>query len=283
MHVASECRTAHRGGGFTLVELLVVIAIVGVLTALLLPALQAAREASRRSQCQNHLRQIGLATLSYEQQQGTLPIGCIDKRRPGINPDGRQLSWLATMLPQLEQKPLWETLDFTAAYDSPQNLTAAQTAIPVLLCPSTVRRAPYREDSWCGTSDGSRGLAAADYGGNYGAALLSPSANGVLLYEIPVALSEITDGTSHTILAAEDTGRNWQMDGEWINGENIFDQLGPINSQQHNEIWSDHPGGALAVYCDGSVHFLFEQADTTALGAACTRSGTETSASLSVR
>ena len=95
--------------------------------------------------------------------------------------------------------------------------------------------------------------AAIDYGGIYGAAQLSPAANGVFLYDHAVKFAEITDGTSHTLALAEDTGRGWFMDGEWINGENIYDVSNPINTQQHNEIWSDHPGGAMTLRCDGGA------------------------------
>ncbi|TWU29517.1 DUF1559 domain-containing protein [Bythopirellula polymerisocia] len=261
--------------GFTLVELLVVIAIIGVLIGLLLPAVQAAREASRRSHCQNNLRQIGVALLNYEQQHEALPVGCLEKRISGKNPPGRQLSWIASSLPYLEQSTLFEQLNFAVAYDDPQNLNATQTALPVYLCPSTFRLAPNRSRMLAGASDSSQGLAVCDYGGIYGAAFVSPSANGVLIYDHAIAIQEITDGTSSTLMVAEDTGRNWIMDGEWINGENIFDQSNSINTQQDNEIWSDHLGGAFSLRCDGSVRFLDEKTSTEVLRALCTRNGTE--------
>ena len=264
-----------RQVGFSLVELLVVIALIGVLIALLLPAVQAAREASRRTQCQNNLRHIGLAILTYEQQSATLPIGCVEKRIPGKTPPGRQFSWLATVLPQLELATLHDQINFKVPYDDASNQIAAETVLSVLLCPSTTRWAKERNGNWAGAADGSHGLAVADYGGIFGAALVSPSANGVMLNDRAVALSEITDGTSNTLMVAEDTGRDWIMDGQWINGENIFDQLGPINSQQHNEIWSDHTGGAFSLRCDGSVLFIEERISPKVLQALCTRSGTE--------
>ncbi len=268
-------KIVQRRAGFTLVELLVVIAIIGVLVALLLPAVQSARESARRAHCQNNLRQIGVAVLNFEQQLQQFPIGCQEKRTPVTNPAGRQLSWLIHVLPQLEQTKLYDQLDLSAGYDAVRNQRPAQTLIPVLLCPSTSRLASERQGYWAGAPDGRQGLAVSDYGGNYGAAFTAPSANGVLLYDRAITIREITDGSSQTLLASEDTGRDWIMDGEWINGENVFDQLGTINSQQHNEIWSDHPSGAMTVYCDGSVHFLSESVSKEVLRALCTRSGSE--------
>ena len=265
--------------GIALVELLVVIAIIGVLVAILLPAVQAAREAARRAECQNHLRQIGVALLVYHDAHGQLPIGCIDKRVPRTNPNGRQLAWSAGILPHLEEQTLWRRIDFSAPYDSAANAAAAATIVAVYLCPSAVRLAAGREGAMVSNTlaaGGAYRAAAIDYGGIYGAAQVSPAANGVFLYDRAVKISEITDGTSHTLALAEDTGRGWTQDGEWINGENIYDVSNPINMQQHNEIWSDHPGGAMALWCDGGATMLAETIKLPVLRAICTRAGNDT-------
>jgi prepilin-type N-terminal cleavage/methylation domain-containing protein/prepilin-type processing-associated H-X9-DG protein len=270
----------RRNRGFTLVELLVVIAIIGVLVALVLPAVQAAREAARRAACQNNLRQIGVALHVFHDAHGQLPIGCVEKRVPQSKPNGRQLSWSAELLPHLEEQSLWSQIDFDLPYDSTQNAAAAATVIGEYLCPSTVRLASGREagvvsnPAPTAAGAGYRG-AATDYGGIYGAAQISPSANGVFLYDRAVMLPEITDGTSHTLALAEDTGRGWLMDGEWINGENIYDVSNLINTQQHNEIWSDHPGGAMVLWCDGGATFLAETVELPELRAICTRAGSD--------
>jgi len=262
---------------FTLVELLVVIAIVGVLIGLLLPAVQAAREAARRTQCQNNLRQIGLALHAYHANHAELPIGCVDKR---IQKVGRQTSWAARLLPQMDLNPLYQQIDFEFGYDSAENATAGSTVVATYLCPSTARLAEGRSSFWMSTSPGSLpALAAMDYGGIYGAGYTFPSANGVLLYDRAIAFHEITDGTSWTIAVAEDTGRGRRWDGEWINGENIFVLHNPINTFQDNEIWSDHPEGAFALYCDGSVQFLRETMQALVLRSSCTRNGEEITAS----
>jgi hypothetical protein len=117
--------------------------------------------------------------------------------------------------------------------------------------------------------------AAIDYGGNYGAAQHSPSANGVFIIDRAVKFSEITDGASHTLAVAEDVGRGWLMDGEWVNGENIFDMTGLVNSQQHDDLWSDHPGLVMSLYCDGSVAAIGDVADVAVVRAACTRASDE--------
>jgi prepilin-type N-terminal cleavage/methylation domain-containing protein/prepilin-type processing-associated H-X9-DG protein len=269
-------RTPRRAA-MSLVELLVVMAIIGVLVAMLLPAVQAAREAARRAECQNHLRQIGIAIHLFHDTHRCLPIGCTDKRSPRTNPNGRQFAWSADILPHLEEESLWKQIDFNAPYDSAANAAIATKTISVYLCPSTARLAIGRAGSLVSDSTGGTAYLAAaiDFGGIYGAAQVCPAANGVLLYDRPVKFSEITDGTSYTLALAEDTGRGWTMDGEWINGENIYDVSNLINTQQHNEIWSDHPGGAMVMWCDGAATLLNESIDFSVLKAICTRAGGE--------
>src|SRR4051812_40475787 len=267
-------------GGMTLVELLVVMGIIGVLVALLLPAVQAAREASRRAECQNNLRQIGVALHAYHASHGQFPVGCIDKRVPRTNPDGKQLAWSAVILAELGEPAIVRQVDFSSGYDSAANSLAATTLVSTYLCPSTFRFALGRESAIVADPSGGSGAAsyragAIDYGGIYGAAQISPSANGVFLYERAVKISEITDGTSHTLGLAEDTGRGWLMDGEWINGENIYDVSNFINTQQRDEIWSDHPGGAMALWCDGSASLLAAAMELPVLRSICTRAGND--------
>jgi prepilin-type N-terminal cleavage/methylation domain-containing protein/prepilin-type processing-associated H-X9-DG protein len=264
--------------GMNLIELLVVIAIIGVLVALLLPAMQAAREASRRAACQNSLRQIGVGLHSYHAAHGHFPVGCIDKRVAKANPNGRQLAWSATLLNELEEPALFQQVNFNSPYDGAPNSVAAATIVPLFLCPSTVRAAAGREraivsDPALANSPTAYHGAATDYGGIYGAAQVVPSANGVFLFDRAVKIADISDGTSHTLAIAEDTGRGWLMDGEWINGENIYDVSNAINTQQHNEIWSDHPGGAMALWCDGSATLLAETIELAVLRSICTRAG----------
>ena len=120
----------RRRSGFTLIELLVVIAIISVLIALLLPAVQQAREAARRTQCLNHLKQIGLALHNYEDAHRLFPPGWVSSDTNGF-------SWMARILPQLDQGNLFQKIDFTqASHASPPNLSVLQTPLNFFRCPT---------------------------------------------------------------------------------------------------------------------------------------------------
>ncbi len=267
---------ARRCRGFTLVELLVVIAIIGLLIALLLPAVQAAREAARRAQCTNNLRQIGIGMHGYHTALKSFPVGGIEHRwmvgsdgHPLFGKTGRQIAWSAFLLPYIEQAALHGQIDFSKAFDSVENATAAAQVIPTYLCP-TVPRDSYLHD----------GRAAIDYGGIYGERIYSSSGtpNGTMLYQKAVSIRDIRDGTANTVMVSEDSA--WE-DGQWINGLNVFDQAYTINfeppdaSSIENEMRSLHPGGANALFCDGSVHFLGESLGEELIAAICTRNGGE--------
>lgn len=130
--------------GFTLVELLVVIAIFGVLVGLLLPAVQAAREAARRGQCANHLRQIGLAIHQYHLTNNSLPAGnthrtagfCPGMQEPITSYSMRFGNWMIAILPYLEQEPLYNRYDFRFRNDSVENQIVRETSVPTYSCPS---------------------------------------------------------------------------------------------------------------------------------------------------
>jgi prepilin-type N-terminal cleavage/methylation domain-containing protein/prepilin-type processing-associated H-X9-DG protein len=128
-------RTAFRREGFTLVELLVVIAIIGILIALLLPAVQAAREAARRSQCSNNVKQLALGIHTYNDVHGTFPLNY----RPSgttFQANYRTWSWIQGLLPQIEQQPLFNQIQPVQPMAQANNLAVSQTVIRTLLCPS---------------------------------------------------------------------------------------------------------------------------------------------------
>jgi len=180
---------------FTLVELLVVIAIIGVLVGLLLPAVQAAREASRRMQCSNHLKQLGLAIHNYESALRCMPSG----RTPlGLSPH-------AALTPFLEQNNTGEQIDFSAPWNSPQNAVAATIAVSTFVCPSDPRS--HNPVGWAGTTyrfnQGTEvlwGLPPQDPADpNFG----MPAPNGVFYLRSELRFRDILDGLSNTAAISE--------------------------------------------------------------------------------
>jgi prepilin-type N-terminal cleavage/methylation domain-containing protein/prepilin-type processing-associated H-X9-DG protein len=269
-------RQSHkaRASGFSLVELLVVITIIGILISLLLPAVQAAREAARRTSCSSNLRQIAIGLHNYHAALGRFPPGC-------FLTNSKQIAWSVFLLPYIEQENVHAQFHFDQSYRATQNSEATHQIIPVYLCPSTSQLATGRVGS---VTTGNKlsaydGMACTDYGGMHGwADVNNLEGTGVMIYDIynrSISLADIHDGASNTIAVAEDTGRGWKHNGEWANGQNIYDQTGPINITQNNEMWSDHSGGVYAAFCDGSAHFLSELTSVDVVKSLCTRDGGE--------
>ncbi len=271
----------RRAAAFTLVELLVVIAIIGVLVALLLPAVQAARESSRRTHCANNLRQQGLALIGFESEHRTLPAGCL-----GCLEDPKRFhSWNSQLLPWLEQATLRKQLDFAVpSYQAP-NIIVAGLAVDVFLCPSTLE-----QETTSVTGLWKKG-AFTDYGGIYGVEgvgrdsleesnkqTLELASLGVMVYDDATAYRDVVDGLSQTAAIAELKLRR-RGECEWVSGQNIFaqEQETPINAASGlgNDVGSPHPSGAQVVFCDGHVAFLNEQMEQQTLNALLTRTGEE--------
>lgn len=248
-----------RCRGWSLVELLVTLAIIGMLLGLLLPAIQAARAAARRTQCSNHLRQVGLALHAHHDARGRLPVGCLEWRSMSGSASRRQLAWSAFLLPYLEQQSLHDALDLQQPYDSVRNAAAAATAVPVYLCPSHPGAAESRGRT--------------DYGGLFGELIVDRRQDdGVFLHEQAVRFVQITDGLSHTLIVAEDIGG---PDNQWINGRNVFVQAHGVNDPRawefDNEIRGAHPGGAMGLLADASPRFLADTIAPQVLGQLITR------------
>ena len=218
LHSRPTLRSARPAAGFTLVELLVVIAIIGVLIALLLPAVQAAREAARRLQCQNNLHNLALAVLNHESAKKALPQSTdapLTNNKVNVYGAGNQLSWIVRILPYMEQQSIYDQFDLTASALAQNDATRPQEAQPAsVLCPS---------DQALGRMYQSRFTGSRAFGkGNYAAYASAEHvecqslAPGALIYT-PQELRRVEDGTSNTLMLAEVRTREDTSDprGSW--------------------------------------------------------------------
>ena len=183
----------RRRSGFTLIELLVVIAIIAILVALLLPAVQQAREAARRTQCKNNLAQIALALHNYEMTHECLPPGSVDPNRPiRSEPKGYHVSWVVQLLPYLEQANTYQHFDFSAGVYDPANEKAREMQLAVLNCPSnpTAPRTGPGTSAYAGCHHDSE-------------APIDIDNNGVLFLNSSIRYRDIRDGASNTIFVGE--------------------------------------------------------------------------------
>lgn len=219
-------QSAHRRG-FTLIELLVVIAIIAVLVGILLPAIQQARESARRSQCQNNLKQIGLAIHNFYDTKKKLPSG-------GRPPEAATVRCgvFVYLLPFLDQKALWDKYDTSVSWSHANNLPVTSARIATYECPSAPRHnnlLDHNPDGFNGSSGPWTGIVATgDYAASLGVdptlpsvvpagtvVIGSPSAtsngatttNGMLPKNSSLTFSDITDGLSNTIAVFESGGR----------------------------------------------------------------------------
>jgi prepilin-type N-terminal cleavage/methylation domain-containing protein/prepilin-type processing-associated H-X9-DG protein len=188
----------HQRSAFTLVELLVAIGVVGVLVALLLPAVQQAREAARRTQCRNHLHQFGLALQNYHDVRGQFPRLTYPTEGSSNIWDWRGHSPHSMLLPYFESSPLYQQLDFNHwALDDATNDRLGRTRLAYLRCPSDLDPAPDPGVNYAlclGTNIGFS---------NDGLWLSAGDQNGICTGTVPVGFASLTDGASHTIAASE--------------------------------------------------------------------------------
>lgn len=292
--------TPGKRAAFTLVELLVVIAIIGILVALLLPAIQAAREAARRTQCTNNLKQMALAMHGYSDSHGRMCMGN-SFFGPGGHPRydaDRSYGWPAFLLPYLEQRALYDQIDFNVSpYVSEQadnyynqygpssnttNKLVCESMPSVFVCPSATRMGKETEYK--------------DYAINGGQEWCCPERSrttGIAHCNSGYRLGDVTDGTANTFMFLEQ--RNWANlpigDGAHNKPVNPFLYVihqsngyasgnYPPNAPQPSGTTcrtarSDHPGGLMATMCDASTTFVSDTVDMAVWRATFTRGGLE--------
>jgi prepilin-type N-terminal cleavage/methylation domain-containing protein/prepilin-type processing-associated H-X9-DG protein len=193
-------RRLHRG--FTLIELLVVIAIIAVLIGLLLPAVQAAREAARRMQCVNNLKQLGLALHNYESTNGALPPTVVLKQTgSGYWSNGWGVA--GRLLPFLEQGSAFNAINFTFAYSVADNATVPQLTLSTLICPSERRTEPKVNSSGTKYGVGNYNWQVGDWYVFGGLGSGVPVSRGAFAANYSRRLPEFTDGLSNTVMASE--------------------------------------------------------------------------------
>ena len=292
----SRCSGSRRQA-FTLVELLVVIAIIGILVALLLPAIQAARESARRVQCTTQLREIGLALQNYHDTNGHFPTG-----RNGRNQFS--VAWSYFILPQLEENAIYDSYIASERVDSDLNAAAMRTPIPVYICPS--RRSATADRNFDNNGDPPLVLGVAvagDYAanagleentGNEGHDFLDPTTRnnidltlaGPIYTGSKISARSVTDGLSKTLAIGEkhfppiesdwdvnevhkEQGDTCFLAGDAI--ETIFrgteDGLAVDPDDNDNEDFGGvHPGITLFVFLDGHVEGLADNTSASASG-----------------
>jgi prepilin-type N-terminal cleavage/methylation domain-containing protein/prepilin-type processing-associated H-X9-DG protein len=258
--------------GFTLIELLVVIAIISVLISLLLPAVQAAREAARRAQCTNNLKQIGIALHNYHDTIGAFPPGYLSVMDPvTFDNDGPGWGWAAFSLNQLEQAPVYNSINFVLGIEFPANQTARLTTLGSFFCPADAWRQDIFtvvDSTTTGTSPGGPicDVASSNYVGSVGTgdpSSLYPyiidsdngppgrdNGNGLFFRNHSVKIAQITDGTSQTFAVGE---RSQNLSRATWTGA-VTNAAVPLVSLQGGKGFDPEGGGALVIAHTGEGH-----------------------------
>jgi len=292
-------KTFDRTRAFTLVELLVVIAVIGILVALLLPAVQSAREAARRTSCFNNLKQVGLALHQHHDLHARLPSGWVG-REPGTE---RPLAegepgwgWASFILPQLEEQALADNLiDYTLPILDPANEAARTHFIPLYRCPSD---APSDQQFGLGEEGSATSvltrLAVANYVGIHGTQEIDEGedlpvgeqcvSDGTFYHLSRTRFRDVLDGLSKTIVVGERSSRfgfsTWA--GSVPGGDEAMARIlgvadhPPNTANRHlDDMSSEHPQGANFLLGDGAVRLIGETIDEQVFQGLATRAGGE--------
>jgi prepilin-type processing-associated H-X9-DG protein/prepilin-type N-terminal cleavage/methylation domain-containing protein len=294
---------------FTIVELLVVITVIGILVSILLPAVQAARDSARRTQCASNQKQVGLALHHYHSQRNSFPPGYITTVSDTGEETGPGWGWMATTLPFIEETRLWSAIDFRQPIESPANVASKQL-VSSLLCPANELRRPtwpaeVRDSSGNPMSQICR-VAFCAYVGMQGSTDVDPGSDGILYRNSHVRNRDITDGTSQTIIVGERAYRlgdatwvgavtNASMFPDKYDAKLAVPHLKPSSAMvlshaglgngpngpmcEINQFYSLHGDGVNYVFADGHVVFLPGTIDYPVYRAMATRAGGEVAGS----
>ena len=290
-------RNKPRSRGFTLIELLVVIAIIGVLMALLLPAVQMAREASRRAQCQNNLKQFGIALQSYHERSGRFPFGWMcPSYDPSFCPPDRAWPYMwsgwAMLLPMLEESNLYAALNFSrTVWDTNNytNTTGIASALGLFACPSNAdaKSVPVLSDPNDPSSPMIYLAGLSNYKGNMAAGLKAGCNNpndlrcqifdnGIFFRNSSIGFRDVIDGSSNTIFMGE------SVEGLWADATYCCVRTSPDREMNERaggffttpRYWTSmHPGGINFLLGDGSSRSITDKVDTNVLIRLMTRAG----------
>jgi len=276
--------------GFTLVELLVVIAIIGILIGMLLPAVQQVREAARRTNCMNQIRQISLAALNFESAHMSFPAGAehVNAAEPDDDndPESSGWGWRTKLLPFIEQAPLFQSLDLDQDVNSSANAPLVVESIANFICPSN-------QEMVGATTNSGTDQSMSSYLGNGGSIEWSIVpwrgwSDGILTRtsddrHLGITISQISDGTSNTFFCGETVSyallkniNDWIWDPAFFaasNGGSAARTLSQVRTGHgllnpeisepdpvlRNSFASLHPGGAVFAFVDGSTHFIGDE------------------------
>ena len=293
-----RCATAPaavRSAGFALVEVLVVVAILGTLIALLLPAVQRARESARQTSCRNNLRNMGVGMANHETARRRFPLGCDHFTK-------REHAWSSLILPYVEEVNLAAKIDYSKPWDdepangSPGNRTAADQIVPLYVCGSGIISYPGKQDYFgvAGIGMGAAGVPTPEYDPGPVATRIAQPHWGTcgMLYHSDAAnphgvrAASVTDGLSRTLMTSESTDQGvWPSElenpdvastfGRWATSSSYLLNKQVINDHRGEAFFSNHPGTVFALFADGHVAPLDDTIDPEVLTAISTRNGGE--------
>lgn len=284
--------------GFTLIELLVVIAIIALLIAILLPAVQMARAAARRTQNRNNLKQVGLALHNYHECYSLFPSGWIGVSSGASDVEGTNgFGWATMILPFLDHTPLFDKFNFKLPVSDPANAPIARSYLPVFRNPSDTGPSDWKIEDEMMPGTVLATLPTSNYVGVFGTQELEDCeglplgetcrSNGVFFHNSTTRIRDILDGTSNTFAVGE---RDTEADKGWFStwvgvvvggAEAPTRVLGvadhtPNHPDGHFDDFGSHDtGGCHFVFGDGHVHFVSELIDVTVFQGLATRAGSE--------